>query len=113
MKNFNNITEFLNNIDNALNLDTIGDSRNTFIDSKADIKVHVSIKESIMGDCAIRYVVHVRSTKLNVGGDTWGCIDNDENKVVFMWMAKNRSRLHEEEYKAENIEAGRMNAILG
>ena len=113
MNNFNNITEFLNNIDNALNLDTMGDGRKTFIDSKAEIKVCVTIEESAMGDCAIRYVVHVRSTKLNVSGRRWGCIDNDENKVVSIWMAKNRSRLHEAEYKAENIEEARMKAILG
>jgi len=113
MSNFNNITEFLNNIDNALNLDTMGDSKRTFIDSKAEIKVSVAVEECTMGDCAIRYVVHVRSTKLKYVGRRWGCIDNDENKVVSIWMAKNRNRIHEAEYKAENIEEARMKAILG
>ena len=113
MNNFNNITEFLDNIDNALNLDTMGDSKRTFIDSKAEMKVHITIEESTMTACTIRYVVHVRSTKLNVSGGRWGCIDNYENKVVSIWMAKNRTRIFDVKCWEENIEEARMKAILG
>ena len=113
MKNLNYITEFLNNIDNALNLDTIGESRKTFIDSKAEIKVYINIEESAGVMVPLRYVVHVRSTKLSAGNHFWGCENNEENKIVAEWMAKNRHRIHEAEYKAERIEEARMKAILG
>ena len=113
MNSFNNITDFLNNIDNALNLDTMGDCRKTFIDSKAELKVYITIEESTMTACPIRYMVHVRSTKLDVSGRRWGCIDNDENKVVSEWMAKNEGRIYAERIRAEDIEKARIKAILG
>jgi len=113
MSNFNNITEFLNNIDNALNLDTMGDSRKTFIDSKAEIKVYVNIEESARCTYPLRYVVHVRSTKLSAGRHFWGCENNAENKIVAEWMEKNYCRIYAEKMRAEDIEEARLKAILG
>ncbi len=113
MSNFNNITEFLDNIDNALNLDTMGDGRKTFIDSKAEIKVYIAIEECARSLFPLRYVVHVRSTKLSVGRHFWGCEDNADNKIVAEWMAKNESRIYAERMRAEDIEEARLKAILG
>lgn len=113
MNNFNNITEFLDNIDNALNLDTMGDSRKTFIDSKAELKVYVTIEESARCIFPLRYVVHVRSTKLSVGRHFWGCENNAENKIVAEWMAKNETRILDARMRAEDIEEARLKAILG
>ncbi len=113
MKKINNITEFLNNIDNALNLDTMGDDRKTFIDSKAEIKVYIAIEESARCIFPLRYVVHVRSTKQSAGRHFWGCEDNAENKIVAEWMEQQRGRIYAERMRAEDIEEARLKAILG